>query len=307
MSHLAPPRWTDEELEAARVVAIARFREERLREPLEQYLHAFDRYRGAIEDLLELTVDLTDVEGGARLGVLTDPALLEVLRYTAGPPISEDDLKVLADASLAPSRLRDDPVMAHRVIETVLVALDHRRFPWVVEGREALEGEREAAVLASTALLATQRLSTARRSEGQQLQEQSVRQALRDTGFREIPARTISALAQAPGPGQFCGESLFGSRKADFVIGLWDGRTMPAECKVSNSSTNSVKRLNNDAAVKAKRWISDFGTIQTVPTAVLSGVYKRHNLEDAQRNGLTLFWAYKLDAMVEWIEQTRPE
>ena len=49
---------------------------------------------------------------------------------------------------------------------------------------------------------------------------------------------------------------------------------MPLECKVSNSSTNSVKRLNNDAAVKAETWRQDFGTVPIVPAAVLSGVYK---------------------------------
>ena len=56
---------------------------------------------------------------------------------------------------------------------------------------------------------------------------------------------------------------MFGGRKADFVVCLYDGRKMPLECKVSNSSTNSVKRLNNDAAVKAVRWIQGFGTAQT--------------------------------------------
>src|SRR3546814_5622550 len=65
-----------------------------------------------------------------------------------------------------------------------------------------------------------------------------------------------------------------------------DRRVMPIECKVSNSSTNSVKRLNNDAAVKAETWRNDFGQNQVVPTAVLGGVYKLHNLLDAQRRGL---------------------
>ncbi|MBX5470085.1 MAG: XamI family restriction endonuclease [Thermoleophilaceae bacterium] len=304
--HLDPPRWDPEQLEADRLAAITKFREERLQEPLEQYLEAFDTYRRALEDLLEATVDLTDLST-ARLEILTDPALLEALRYTAGPPISEDDLKVLADASLAPSKLRADRDMGQRVIETILTALDHRRFPWLVEGREPNEDERTAAVLASAALMATQRLSTSRRSESKTSQEQSVRDALLDAGFEEVPTRRIETLAQAPNEGQFCGESQFGSRKADFVIGLWDGRTMPLECKVSNSSTNSIKRLNNDAAVKASRWIEEFGTIQTVPAAVLSGVFKRRNLEAAQEVGLTIFWAYKLDALLEWIERTRSD
>jgi hypothetical protein len=140
--------------------------------------------------------------------------------------------------------------MAGRVIETVLIGLDRRRFPWIVEGRDPDAHEREAAALASAALLATSRSSTLRRSEGKTRQEDAVAVALIEDDFEQVPTRTISTLTDAPAPGQFCRESMFGSRKADFIIGLWDGRKMPLECKVSNSSTNSVKRLNNDAAVK---------------------------------------------------------
>lgn len=94
-------------------------------------------------------------------------------------------------------------------------------------------------------------------------------------------------------------------RKADVVLRLWDQRLMPIECKVSNSYLNSVKRLNNDAAVKAGAWKEDFGRRQVVPTAVLTGVYKLHNLMDAQDRGLTLFWAHDLKPLTEWLEQTK--
>lgn len=42
-----------------------------------------------------------------------------------------------------------------------------------------------------------------------------------------------------------------------------------------------------------------------VPTAVLSGVYKLRNLQDAQRMGLALSWAHDLKAMIQWIKRTR--
>jgi hypothetical protein len=80
---------------------------------------------------------------------------------------------------------------------------------------------------------------------------------------------------------------------------------MPIECKVSNSSTNSVKRLNNDAAAKAETWLREFGAVNVVPSAVLAGVFKRHNLKAAQEMGLTLWWAHSLDRMVDFIEATR--
>ena len=80
---------------------------------------------------------------------------------------------------------------------------------------------------------------------------------------------------------------------------------MAVECKVSNSSLNSVKRLNNDAAAKAEVWTRDFGMLNIVPAAVLSGVYKLHNLDDAQRRGLALYWDHRLSDLTEWIERTR--
>jgi hypothetical protein len=196
--------------------------------------------------------------------------------------------------------------MGGRILEVVRIGLDRRRFPWVNDGRDPSEEERAAAVLASAALMATSRCGTIRRTEGKNAQERLVQEGLIATGFQQVSTRLISTLNQAPGPGEFCAESLLGSRKADFIVGLWDQRKMAIECKVSNSATNSVKRLNNDAAAKAKAWISDFGTEQIVPAAVLSGVYKIRNLEDAQTRGLTLFWAHDLAALFSWIESTKP-
>src|ERR1019366_1693724 len=121
----------------------------------------------------------------------------------------------------------------------------------------------------------------------------------------EVGSRKIPNTSHAPARGAFCGESIMGTRKADIVVRLWDQRIMAIECKVSNSSTNSVKRLNNDAAAKAQAWINQFGTLGVVPVAVLSGVYKLGNLIDAQNSGLTLFWAHDLNQLLDWIEAGR--
>jgi hypothetical protein len=121
-------------------------------------------------------------------------------------------------------------------------------------------------------------------------------------GFSRVPPRAMNTMVDAPNPGEFCGESNLGGRKADIVLRLWDNRLMPVECKVSNSAVNSIKRLKNDAAVKARVWKEDFGRRQVVPAAVLSGVYKLQHLEDAQLRGLTLFWAHRLPEMLDWIE-----
>lgn len=300
-----PPRWTEDQFEHDVSVAIRRFREVRIHEPLEQYLDQFENYRDAVENLIESTVDLTLLRDQA-VDLLTERDVLTSVRYLASPAISEDDLKVLAEARLSPTRLREDEEMAERVIETVLLGLDRNRFPWVSEGREATDAEREAAVIATAALIAAQKVQTLRRNEAKDEQEDAVAGKLRENGFTEVPTRPVRNVAQLPAPGEFCREALFGSRKADLVVRLWDGRAMPVECKVSNSSTNSVKRLNNDAAVKAKTWLREFGTATAVPAAVLSGVFKVHNLAMAQGDGLTIFWAHNLDAMIDFIEEARP-
>ena len=117
-----------------------------------------------------------------------------------------DDLKVLAETSLAPKQLRANPDLALKIVDTILLGLDCRRFPWRSPGREreATDDERASAVLASAALLATRRVETIRRNLGKQSQEERVKQTLRDAGFTEVKRRTMDHLSKAPQPGEFC-------------------------------------------------------------------------------------------------------
>ncbi|HEY4355417.1 MAG TPA: XamI family restriction endonuclease [Acidobacteriaceae bacterium] len=300
-----PERWTDEELNEGLTKAKDIFREERMEEALEPYLSAFDSYRGDVEDLLEASVDLSQLDETV-IDLLTTPALQDVFRYLSGPFISKDDLKVLAEASLAPSVIRNNPAMAKRILEVVKVGLDRRRFPWVNEGRPPSESEKNAAIVSSAALMANSRVSTNRKNESKDRQEEMVRDALLARGYKQVPAGVIKTLSLAPQPGEFCRESLFGTSKADFLVGLWDTRVMAIECKVSNSATNSVKRLNHEAAGKAEKWIHEFGALGVVPVAVLSGDYKLNNLKTAQARGLTIYWAHDLTQMFNWVEIDRP-
>ena len=273
---VARVEWTADDFDRDRALAIDAFRRERLDEPLEDYLAQYDEVERVVSAVLrEYRAALTGDRRAA--GMLVDPAQREVLRYLAGPPISMDDLKVLADAPTISARsLAAHPSIVARLVETIRIALDPRRFPWVIDDRDPTETELHAAVVATTAMIASQRVATQRRTLGKQGQEELVRQALLVTGFTEvmIPGNEIRNIAAAPMPGHFSREVKLGERKADLTVGLWDRRIMPIECKVSNSSTNSVKRLNN--------------------------------LQQAQERGLTNFWAHRLSDLTEWIERTRP-
>jgi hypothetical protein len=300
--------WTPKQFAADLAESKAIFRRERLEEPLEAYSEAFELVRDSVENLIEETVDLSLLEEKA-LELLKNPATLDAIRYLAGPPISRDDLETLVDTtSLAPTFLDNHPEVVELLVQTIKDALDRHRFPWVWDKREPTAPERHAAIIASTALIATQRVATARRTKGKKDQEEVVRQALLAYGLEEIkvPGKSIPSTihASAPKPGQFCGdETKLGGRKADLIVCLWDSRIMPIECKVSNSSINSLKRLNAEAAAKAKGWIDDFGRRTIVPVAVISGVFKREYLEDAQDRGLTIYWSHKLDEMIAWMEE----
>jgi len=302
----APPFFSAEDLKRFRAESVALFRQKRMEEPLEDYLEAFDDYLGVTEELLEATVDLKELEARA-IDILTNVDRLAAFRYLAAPPISQDDLKTVAEVkSLAPGVLRKDAAATKRLVETVMVGLDRRRFPWIQEGREPTETERGAAVLATAALLATQRVGTDRRNLSKRQQEQQVEEALIGADFRKVPVRPIATITDAPEAGEFCGETMLAGRKADFVISLHDQRILALECKVSNSELNSLKRLNNDAAIKAKGWRDDLGAAHVVSAAMLSGVYKLSHLESAQARGITLFWAHRLPDFIQWIQSTRP-
>lgn len=295
---LSPPRWTLADFEAGAARGIEVFRDVRLNEAREDYASHFAEAQRAVEDLLELTTDLTRMEEAGRQAVA---GYLEALRYITAPPISTDDLETLSGLK---ERNFDSASGWRPVVETIMALADRHRFGWLFDGSEPTEAERGAAVVATASQIAARRIMTARANEAKAEQEALVKSALRAAGFTEVPPRTITTLRTAPRPGEFCGESMLGSRKADIVVGLWDDRVLPIECKVSNSRLNSVKRIKNDAAVKAKLWIQEFGTQLIVPAAVIAGVLGAQTLLSAQADGLTIWWSHDIDQLIDWASRT---
>lgn len=230
----------------------------------------------------------------------------KAFRYLTAPPISEDDLKVLADASVTPKALRTDPEGAVRVRDTVLQVLDQHRFPWLAENTSPTKSQREAAVVASAALAAAKEVETRRRNTSKDLQEKQVKDLLRGMGYKEVSRRPIPLLTDAPQPGEFCGETTLAGTRADVVVRLPDRRIMPIECKVSNSAVNSYKRLVHDTGGKAATWYKQLGRAQIIPSAVLAGVYSTANLETAQNDlEVFLFWQHRLVDIRHFIESLK--
>ncbi len=302
-----PRTWTLVELTRDASQARERFRRHRLDEPLELYGEFFETFApifGSIVDRLRVVAD-DSVESEVIAELVNDRDVRTAFRYLAAPPISEDDLKTLADTTLSATALRRDAEQAKRVRDTVLHILDPHRFPWVNEGRNPTGEERSRAIVASAVLVAARKVETSRRSNAKKAQEEAVKTILLDLGFVEAPRRDIEFLDSAPALGEFCGESKLGDSRADLIVRLYDQRVMPLECKVSNSAVNSFKRINHEAAGKARAWITEFGRRQTVPGAVISGVFNPGNLETAQNDGLAIIWGHRLEDLIEFIGSTK--
>jgi hypothetical protein len=301
------PRWSEDELTQDSVISARQFRAARLSPSpawLEQCGKAQQKFKALFENLGDWDPDkCRDVSNLSRA---YKENLGEALRYLAGPPISDDDLRVIAEVnSLAPGVLSRDNAALAKVFGVIERIIDPFRFPWVVEHRAPTPKEKNAALLASSVLLAAQRIATDRRNEGKVEQEERVKNYLRSLNLKESPTETITTIVKGPQTQQFSGECLLGERKADIVLRLHDTRLMAIECKVSNSAINSVKRINNDAAAKAEYWLKTFGTSQVVPAAMLSGVFNIRNLLQAQQRGLTLFWSHDLEKLGRFIAATQ--
>ena len=301
-----PIQWTIEQLNEDTATGRNRFRAERLEEPLELYSEFFDAFVPIFERLIAQIGQLADSAPDPNVleGIMNDADARMAFRYLTAPPISEDDLKTLANAKMSATALRQDPEAARRLTDVVLHILDPKRFPWIVEDRDPKQGELRTATVASATLAAAQRVQTRRRNEAKSVQEKEVKQFLRDMGFAEVARRPISILRDAPDPGHFCLECKLGTSRADLVVGLHDRRVLAIECKASNSEVNSFKRINHEAVGKARSWIAAFGRSQLVPAAILTGVFNPDNLATAQSEGLALFWIHRLDDLQEFISAT---
>lgn len=298
-----PPRWDDAQFAVDRRRAVQLFRDERMTEPLDHYLKFYEAAYQVFLEVLEETANLRRLRENA-IAVLTDKERQHLCRYVASPPLSEDDLKTIAGVSLSVSRLEASPDAVETVIDVILMGLDRQRFPWVSQGREPTPVEREAALVSTAAMYAFRRTETWRRGHGKSL-EQELKDYLTSIGYVEVPTSVITNSSQGPVPGEFCGETMVVGGKADVVVKLLDGRLMPIECKVSNSETNSYKRLIHDCGEKALSWVQNLGPANCLPAAVLSGCYSLGNLRKAQDEmGLTLIWSHDFTPLGEFLQAT---
>jgi hypothetical protein len=224
------------------------------------------------------------------------------------PQLSEDNFKMISRA-LGP-------------VETLLSFLNRERFPWMQKGSKVQPTGNliDRAVDATAELWAIQQQGRGKRMESSREQEKQARKRLSASGMTFIPPDEFAKRARALGdrhdpavgitpanlrdllkPGEFTREHLVSRHKSDVPVLLPSGVLMTTECKVSNSATNSYKRLIRETDGKRRAWREEFGRGGVRTAAVISGVYSLKNLKDAQREGMVIFFDHDLDALDAFI------
>lgn len=306
-----PRVWNDQELADQASVALNEFVDRRLAEPGGKYLAHIQQRRRTIVRLFKALnrVDPNNPDANIVRELLLDDELFDALRYVAGPPVSKDDLGVLVTRDIKginKGGLRKDDELPGKVLRLVCQLADPYRFPWVADRRPARKYELRAAIRSTMALHAAQTLATERRGYGKYV-EKRLETRLLELGFikEKTPNRgQISAPIYYPKFPQFYGECTVHGRKVDLFIALPDGRMIAVEAKDSSSGLNSVKRILNDTAAKARHFSAAAGRI-IITAALLSGVFKVESLKTAQESDLYLVWSHDLDGFVEWIKMQR--
>jgi len=284
-------RWDDDALESQRKVALDRFIEQRSKGADPEYARHFQACRGLVQSLFDTTRDLRDFNPEK----MESAQLLNAARFLSVPPWSEDDLATVSGTDVTKRKTVPRAVL-ESAVRVLQVGWDRDRFPWISADREPSPQERDIAVRWTASIWAIERLRTERRLESSKEQQAAVESLLSKIGYSKDPAKEIK-WPHSLSVGKFAAGAILADHQCDVAVRLPDERLVAIECKVSNSSLNSIKRLINDAGVKARDWRARFGDA-VVPAVVLSGVYKLINLQRAQREfGMSIFWDHDLEAL----------
>lgn len=302
-----PHVWNAAELATHAQTALNAFVDRRLEESGERYrFHVLNRQVSIVKLFKTLRgVDPANPDPAIVRKILLNRDLYDSLRYVSAPPVSHDDLQVLATRSadkIAVSAIQNDDKLVQSILALICRLSDPFRFPWVSEHREATQDELRHAIRATAVLHASANVHTERRGFGRVMEGIFEKRLIAEGFKKQKPPKSnqVKSPSDYPPPGHFYGECKLYARKIDFVVTLPDQRIVAIEAKDSSSKLNSVKRILNDTGGKAAHYKSQAGK-QIITVGLLSGVFGVTDLLAAQEEGLFIVWLHDLDAFIDWL------
>lgn len=229
-----------------------------------------------------------------------------VLRQMLAPPLSQDQFAIVCPSYSKALENNDRPVPAAKaasVAEAFLAMRDIRLLPWLSENRSPSVDEVRHVVTAVTPLLASQIYLTAKRTASSADQEEAVVALLNAKDWERLPSRLVDRGAILAAR-QFMKKTKFATttrpQEVDIACGLGATMVLAMECKVSNDTTNSVKRIN-DVLKKATAWRDHWGSFVR-PAALLQGTIGYKDVQRLVHAGVAVFWSHDLRRFERWID-----
>ena len=300
-------KYTDDELRADIAKATALFVDRVRRAIPAAYRPKLADARAELVDALRLTDDLTDLRPEV---IAENPQIVRALRYTAGPPISEEDFRTVTRWPFA-ARPNAGVVRgaAPAVCDTVRELADPLLFPWIEGNRQPSDEERDAAINGTAKVLAVERFRTERRGSASKDQEAAVRDILaKGAGFTEVPRPPLKkgigniGMVADLDKGTFTTECVLHGMKCDVPVRLRDGLLMTIECKVNSGQKNGWKRVSREVEGKATRWRDKFGSAGVVIAIMLDGNFDHGTLTRFQNEGYFIFWGHDPQRLIDFVD-----
>ncbi|TCP93736.1 XamI restriction endonuclease [Sphingomonas sp. PP-CE-1A-559] len=230
-----------------------------------------------------------------------------VLRHLFAPPISQDQLKLVAPlypkgAEKQGSRLSQ--AAAQQFAEQFSNRRDKFLTPWLNSNAMPTRQQVKRLLDTVTPMISSQIFNTVRRNRLSDEQELAVEQVLQASGWGRVMSTTLESPSDVPAKSYMrktrCRSSKTATKEVDIACGVDSKLILAMECKVSNDATNSVKRVN-DVMDKVKSWNDTWASfIQTA--ALFQGVVLYKDVARMLSSEVEVFWSHDLDRFVKWLE-----
>jgi len=230
-----------------------------------------------------------------------------VLRHLFAPPISQDQLKLIAPLypkGAEKTWTKLSPAAAAEFEREFLARRDKNLTAWLATNATPSKRQVKRVIDTVTPMISSQIFNTVRRNRLSDEQEKAVETLLQSKGWTKSPSVTVSSPADLS-PEHYMRKtrakaSKTATKEVDIACGVSANLILAMECKVSNDATNSVKRVS-DVLDKAKSWQTHWGGfIQTA--ALLQGVIAYKEVVRLMNDDVLVFWSHDLEALSDWLD-----
>lgn len=232
---------------------------------------------------------------------------LLVLRHIFAPPISQDQLKLIVPLYPKQSEkkgTRLSTLAAHQFADAFSGRRDRFLTPWIETNQTPTRHQVKKLLDTVTPMISSQIFNTVRRNRLSDEQERAVEALLDSKGWVKVASQKLKGPADLS-PSHYmrkvqCRSSESATKEVDIACGVTPNLILAMECKVSNDSTNSVKRIS-DVNDKVKAWQETWATfIKTA--ALLQGVIAYKDVARLLSSNVEVFWSHDLSALSDWLD-----